>query len=320
MRRFPGIQGSLSAKGPKVNKALDRIRAIFRSSRSASSLFLRLQKPKPQYLEVGRYRIRLPPTCLLLNYKNAYHLYDTALGQIARVLKNKYSSLHAIDIGANVGDTAALIRESAEIPVLCIEGDSMLLPILTENVSGLGPGVVIERSFVGPDGSAVNLSSADDVGRNASLVNAVDAQGSVKLRSLQAILNDHPEFGSAKLLKTDTEGFDFDILRLSLGFIRKAKPAIFLEYDPHFRPDQPGAGLDLLDALIGIGYSDFIYYDNFGNFLIHTNSKERSIHADLDHYLASNRRHGTAVYYFDICALQSEDAELVSEIRTLTQR
>ncbi len=298
---------------------MTQIRSVLRPVHLARSLFHRLQKPQPRYAEVGSYRIRLPATCLLLNYKNAYHLYDTALGKIAKVLKDKYPSLHAIDIGANVGDTAALIRESAEIPVLCVEGDPELLPILTENVSGFGPGVVIEHSFVGPDGIAVNLSSADDVGRNTRLVDAIDAQGSVKLRSLQAILNGHPEFEKAKLLKTDTEGFDFDILRQSAEFIRRSKPAVFFEYDPHFHPEQPNAGLDALDTLIDAGYSDFIYYDNFGNFLLHANSQNRSFLADMDHYLASNRRHGIAVHYFDILALHHEDADLVSEIRSLTQ-
>jgi len=314
------MTGAFSANVPEERVTMAQIRTVLRRFTSARSLLRSLQKPKPQFAEVGRYRIRLPATCLLLDYKEAFHLYDTALGKIAKVLNAKYPSLHAIDIGANAGDTAALIRESAEIPVLCIEGDPILLPLLTENVSRLGPGVVIEPSFVGPDGMAVNLSSANDLGRNTRLVGAIDAQGSVKLRSLQTILNDHPEFGKAKLLKTDTEGFDFDILRQSLEFLRIAKPAVFLEYDPHLRSEEPSAGVEALNALIGIGYSDFIYYDNFGNFLLHTNSQHRSIHADLHHYLASNRRHGTAVYYFDICALHAEDADLVPEIRSLTQR
>jgi FkbM family methyltransferase len=297
-----------------------QLRKIFHPVRFVLSLYRRQQKARPQYAEIGRYHIRLPATCLPPRYKNAFHLYDTALGQVAKVLKAKYPSLKAIDIGANVGDTAALIRESAEIPILCIEGDPKLFPILTENVTCLGQDVAIEYSFVGPDGTRVNLSSADDVGRNARLVEAIEAQGSVKMRSLQTILADHPEFESAKLLKTDTEGFDFEIIRQSLEFIQVAKPVIFFEYGPHFRPDEPNAGLETIQALIDVGYSDFIYYDNFGNFLLHTDSKHRSIHIDLDSYLASNRRHGVAVHYFDICALHREDSDLVPEIRSLTQR
>jgi FkbM family methyltransferase len=278
-----------------------------------------LRKPRPQYAQIGRYRIRLPLDSQLLHYKSAFPLYDTALGQIAAILRPKYPALHAIDIGANVGDTCALIRQYAENPVLCIEGDPILLPILAENVSRFGPEVVIEPSFVGSDGKAVNLNSADDLGGNASLIGATHSKGSIKLRSLNAILADHPAFCNAKLLKTDTEGFDFDIIRQSMEFIQKSRPAVFFEYDPHFRPDEPRAGLETLEALIRVGYSDFIYYDNFGHFLLHSNASNIRILGDLDSYLASNRKYGVAVYYFDICALHQEDADLVDEIKSCTQ-
>jgi FkbM family methyltransferase len=295
-----------------------RLTHILHPARSARLLYRRLWKPK--YAQIGRYRIRLGANSHWLGYRRSFHLYDTALGQIACVLKAKYPALHAIDIGANAGDTAAVIRESAEIPVLCIEGDPVMLPVLKENVARLGPGVVIEPSFVGPDGKTANLDLADDLGRNASLVQAIDAGGSVKLRELRAILADHPEFGGAKLLKTDTEGFDFDIIRQSLEFIQQSKPVIFFEYDPHLRPDQPGGGLEAIQALVDVGYSDFIYYDNFGNFLLHCDASNLNIFSDLDKYLSSNRRHGVAVFYFDICALHKEDAELLPKIRSSTQR
>jgi hypothetical protein len=122
-----------------------------------------------------------------------------------------------------------------------------------------------------------------------------------------------------KLLKTDTEGFDFDIIRQSIEFVQQSRPAVFFEYNPHFLPDEPCAGLETLEALIRVGYSDFIYYDNFGHFLLHSNASNRRIFSDLDSYLASNRKHGVAVWYFDICALHREDADLVSEIRSYTQ-
>jgi len=280
---------------------------------------IRRVKSKLQYAEIGPYRLRLAADSQIPNYRKAFHLYDTALGRIAGVLRSKYPALHAIDIGANVGDTSALIRQTGEIPVLCVEGDPTILPILAENVTRLGPGVVVEPSFVGKDGDAVSLDLADEVGSNASLVKAIDSRGSVRLRSLRAILGDHPLFKSAKLLKIDTEGFDFDIIRESIDFIERSKPAVFFEYDPHFRPDKPCAGLETIETLIHIGYSDFIYYDNFGNFLLHSDATNRLIFSDLNSYLASNRKYGVAVYYFDICALHREDTALVPEIRSCTQ-
>lgn len=282
--------------------------------RSVGSLYRRLWRPKSQYAQIGQYRIRVPANSRLHMYRESFHLYDKALVGIAKVLSAKYSTLHAIDIGANVGDTAAAIRESAAIPVLCIEGDPILLQLLRENAGLLGPGVEIEPSFVGQHGTGVNLSLSEDLGRNASLISAVDPLGSIKLRSLRAILSDHPRFRDAKLLKIDTEGFDFDIIRQSIESIRQSKPVVFFEYDPHFHPDEPQAGLETIQALVNAGYSDFIYYDNFGNLLLRAESKNSGIFADLDSYLASNRRHGIAVYYFDVCALHREDSELATPI------
>jgi hypothetical protein len=74
-----------------------------------------------------------------------------------------------------------------------------------------------------------------------------------------------------------------------------------------------------MEALIRVGYSDFIYYDNFGHFLLHSNASNIRILGDLDSYLALSRKCGVAVYYFDICALHQQDADLVHEIRSCTQ-
>lgn len=294
-------------------RRLLQIAYLPRQARSAvKKIMCKLRRPHT----IGRYTIHLPMDSRILSYKRAYHLYDSALADIARAVRAKYPNLHAIDIGANVGDTAALIRRYSEIPVLCIEGDPLLFPILTENAAILGPEVTIERSFVGLDGQAVDPSLIGDLGRTASLVAATKQEGTIKLRSLESILKDHPTFRSAKLLKTDAEGYDFDILRQSSELIRNSKPVIFFEYDPHFRPTEPNAGLATMNMLTEAGYSDFIYYDNFGNFLVHVKAEHLSVLSDLHNYLASNRAFGIAIYYFDVCAFHREDADLAIAVRS----
>jgi FkbM family methyltransferase len=235
------------------------------------------------------------------------------------VVASKYPDLRSVDIGANVGDTAALMRQFQEIPVLCIEGDLLVLPTLKENLSKLGSGVELEASFVGPEDLRVNPGAIEDAGRNASLMRAADPRASAALRSLHSILADHPFFEHPKLVKMDTEGYDFQIINHSLNVIRKSHPVIFFEYDPHFTCDEPDAGIETIEALIASGYSEFLFYDNFGNYLLRATPREHHIFRDLDRYLLSNRRHGVAVHYFDVCALHAEDAELAEEIRVRTQ-
>jgi FkbM family methyltransferase len=39
-----------------------------------------------------------------------------------------------IDIGANVGDSVAIVREQSDYPILCIEGNETYFQILEENL------------------------------------------------------------------------------------------------------------------------------------------------------------------------------------------
>jgi len=119
-------------------------------------------------------------------------------------------------------------------PCFASRATQRCIPFLQKNVARLGPGVEIEKSFVGREGATVNLTSAQDLGSNACLVEAADSQGSVKLRSLRTILADHPHFAASKLLKTDTEGFDFDILRQSIDLFNKRSRLFSLSTIPIF--------------------------------------------------------------------------------------
>jgi FkbM family methyltransferase len=291
----------------KMNSFVERLQLIAR---------MRRELPLRQYVEIGGYRIQLARRSMIPVYRANHERYDVALGDIARIAYGKYPDLHAIDIGANVGDTAALIRSQADIPVLCIEGDMALLPVLESNARTMGPLVTIVPSYVGPDGLTVDTAKITDRGRNSSIVGAVSAEGGeCRLKSLRSVLADHPAFAQAKLLKTDTEGFDFDILRQSMEFLRDTKPVVFTEYCPGFRPEQPRAGLETIQEMISVGYRDFIYYDNFGNFLIRVGAQAPNQFEDLHSYLAANQRFGTVVDYFDICAFHTEDADLADALQ-----
>lgn len=268
-----------------------------------------------QFASIGRYRIELPRRSELLEYRERFKGYDLALGEIARIAAGKYTDLCAIDIGANVGDTAALIRKYGDIPVLCIEGDAAVTSILLRNAVQFGSGIEIETSFVGDDDQCVRRDRITGWGRNASLVNAQDIGGEIRTRSLQSILGDHPRFSSAKLLKTDTEGFDFRIIRSASAWLRSARPLIFLEYNPAFTPDEPFAGIATLGSLVDVGYEHFLYYDNFGNYLTSLRADECDHMGELHAYLGANERHGASVHYFDICAVHRDDADLACSIR-----
>ena len=63
-----------------------------------------------------------------------------ALGRLVTLAYGKYPDLAVIDVGSNVGDTAAVIKAGADVPVFCIEGDPQIYPILQRNTRRLpGP-------------------------------------------------------------------------------------------------------------------------------------------------------------------------------------
>lgn len=173
------------------------------------SFLSRIRRELPQFVNIGQYRLRLPPGSKLNLYQAQFRRYDIALGEIARVIHKAYPTMCAIDVGANVGDTAALIRKYADIPVLCIEGDKKLLPMLMENLAQMEFEVVIEPSFVGRDRTFVDETKIREGGLNASLVGAIGTvDRGIEMQSLETILLRHPKFAGAKLWKIDTEGCD----------------------------------------------------------------------------------------------------------------
>ncbi len=68
-------------------------------------------KKKYIYL-VGNYKINLPIDHPLKSYQNKYKNYDKKIGSIITHLEKNERNGIIIDIGANIGDTAALLRKN----------------------------------------------------------------------------------------------------------------------------------------------------------------------------------------------------------------
>jgi FkbM family methyltransferase len=269
---------------------------------------------------IGPFRLLLPADHRLDAYQKTWLRYDTALGHVAQTVFRKYPDSCAIDIGANVGDSAALIRNHADVPVLCVEGNPEYSECLAHNAALIGR-VELETCFVGRDDAAVDLGRVRSARGTTTVVDAVGAHGPdfSGMKSLETILRLHPDFRRAKLLKSDTDGSDFPIIEASAGVISELRPVLYFEYDTGYTPDGEAEALRAMNRLFEIGYHYFLVYDNFGNYLISIASPEAERFVDLNTCLASNRaKSGTRViFYFDICALAKEDADLFHAMRAM---
>ncbi|MEB3355558.1 MAG: FkbM family methyltransferase [Synechococcales bacterium] len=271
----------------------------------------------PKEYEIGSYKIMLPDDHQLDHYQSVYPRYDICLGYISQFAALKYQNLTVIDVGANVGDSAALIQKYQSIPTLCIEGNPEFLEYLEHNAEVIG-NIQIEDCFIGKDGESVDLSKVWMQGGTASIVNAVNSDGFfyVNMKSLETILEGHPSFRNFKLIKSDTDGFDFSIIKQSKEILQVNKPIIYFEYSTLFHLSAYTESLEAITVLIECGYTKFLVYDNFGNYVISLEDDlEKFI--DLTTFLFSNLRCNgrAAVYYLDICAFTNEDLDLFESIR-----
>lgn len=134
-----------------------------------------------------------------------------------------------IDIGANVGDSLAHFRCFSSAPAICIEPSDNFFAILERNAAQFDA-VTLHKALVAPDGLVGNVtySENDQTGssRPGAAGTAVYGGDYVTLGTLLA-------HGHGKtFLKTDTDGFDADILNALLGtanFVPAEVPLIFFE-------------------------------------------------------------------------------------------
>ena len=276
---------------------------------------------------VGSTDIVLPAGHALPKYRARWHLYDEPLRYVAEALRALDPNFRAIDIGANVGDSAAAIgvqgSRSVPTPVLCIEGDPAYLGYLRRNARALGPQVEVEASFVGTDSGSLALdqlrrhdgttSAAEALSTPSHLSDhaASDPGTAIPVRRLDAIVELHPSFRGAELMKLDTDGFDFSILLANEDLLALTGPVLFFEYLLE-SPEDAERAQTCMDMLASIGYADFLVFDNFGNPLLRTDQATQL--RDLDRYLLSNLAFGQAVYYLDICAVTPGQREVLDRV------
>jgi FkbM family methyltransferase len=215
-------------------------------------LLVRLGDPLVTW-RVGNADLRLPLSHELPFYRHDHPEYDRAIGRIAAEIGGP-----VVDVGANVGDTAAEIRSRSDVPILCVEGDDRFFALLVANAKQIA-GVELEHAFVDAPANARVERGAG----TARLVRACNSelQSSEALRSkpLARILEEHPAFREPALLKLDTDGMDVPIVLANLDLLARTRPVLFFEYDPHL-----GATPDVFERLREIGYRRLDVYENTG--------------------------------------------------------
>lgn len=253
----------------------------------------------------GAYTLVVPENHLLAKLKQPYR--DMCVGIAAKYLGLKYPNATMVDIGANVGDTAALMATHAHNKLILVEASEYFLGFLRRNVSAFKNEVVVKQVLVS-DGSLVSGHFHHWAG-TASFVQ--EEQGSLKLQSerLQALADENTCF-----VKTDTDGYDFGILMDSLNWLAAVHPAILFENQIRSVEELERANQLYLE-LQKIGYRWFIVWDDPGFHILSTSSFEAL--ADLNRYLfkISQSEGRKSISNYDVLCLHHKDEDVFTSIR-----
>jgi FkbM family methyltransferase len=282
--------------------------------RAAASLWIRARSRFHRRYRIGAHVIVLPPGHALDKFRAHHPGYERPIEVISGLIREKYNGLTAIDVGANVGDTAAFMVKDERCRVLCIEGNPRFSALLEQNVRAFCPDAEFELAFIGDceSGAAPVVETGAGTSR---IVLGGDAGDAVKLVRLDDVLARRAAFKDALFLKIDTDGFDPDVLRSGANFISRRRPVVFFEMDP-CQPSSPYEKcLKAIDQLFAAGYDTFHVFDNAGTHMMRlTREQSPLLRQLLDYIILNSRQKKRAVYYYDICALSEEDRDISDKI------
>ena len=116
-----------------------------------------------------------------------------------------------------------------------------------------------------------------------------------------------------RLLKSDVDGFDFDILNSAKKVLLRELPLVYFECF-YLQEWQKIGYIQQIHLLYESGYIDWIIFDNFGSVVMRTENIECLF--QLMEYIW-NQNIGKAsrtIHYFDILAAQKGDTALINTV------
>lgn len=254
-------------------------------------------------IELHGFTLDLPNDHWLPQTLNQSPEYCQNIGRIASAVERKYPGRGFIDVGANVGDTAAIVRAHSNVPILCIEGSEFYYQLLKENVRQLQAEVELECALV--DSTNADRRGCLILQHGTAEFRMDSSDGPLRrFARLDSILGRHPRFRDSKILKIHTDGMDGRILQGAMEWMAAARPVLFWRHDMGRDAAADGPGMHIFEGLWNIGYRTALLFHNSGEFI-------RTVSLDEHRQLAELSG------YRDVCAFHEEDHDLGSRIRLL---
>lgn len=212
-------------------------------------------------LQIHGMRLKLPLSHSLPAYLKQFPFYDRLPQRISEYIHQKQGHLSCIDVGANIGDTIASFYKDNEDAFLAIEPNSKFNKLLSENWGWNNNVIVI--SDICADCSDEGTFVIQEKNGTASILQSENAIN-MRRRPLDEILSDYPFAENVNVIKIDTDGHDFEVIKGATGLLSKRLPMVLFECDAFSNTNYVEHCLKTLLVFKQCGYKDFLLYDNFG--------------------------------------------------------
>jgi FkbM family methyltransferase len=267
-------------------------------------LWLKYNDPKITMLVRG-HEFVLPFSHQFPLYTAVHPKFDTALPRLAQFVYTRDSYLSMIDIGANTGVITKLVSSNIPGDFLCVEPDGEYFSYLQLNTSTL-------QSVIRIQAVCGELSSRDKVSlRRSNGTGFVSIEHTLKdsldipVTTLDSIVHENSRFAKTNLIKVDTEGYDYQVIRGASQLLSSNRPVLFFELHPQFLKRVGADVLSIFPFLAERGYTSYIVYDNFGSLvepkMLYQMSELAHLIAILEMGHTKDNR-GNLINYFDIVA------------------
>lgn len=226
-----------------------------------------------------------------------FKYYDTSLGRISEFLREKKKNLNYVDVGANIGDSILHINPQDGDKIIGVEPNSKFEKYLQKNLRDFN-NVIIENVICSSSSGQKNFKMLRENGTARVIEGQEFALATVD--TLDNIVQRN-QFNKVDLIKVDTDGHDFEVLKGANKIIKKDLPTIFFECYSGGNKNYLKDVLDLFGFLLSSGYESVLVYDNFGYLFGKYNLKDEKTFKNLLNYQLNSD-----FYYYDILIMQEK--------------
>lgn len=187
-----------------------------------------------------------------------------AYGRFLTTLSGRLSPDDMVaDVGANCGDTLlGMVGRNSQILYCAVEPDPDFFMYLQKSVSNLGDkirrNIALYDELVGTGVEAVTLSS----GYSTKAI--FEGEGEFSPKTLDDILSSGG-WKEVRVLKSDVDGYDYDVILSASEMFRQSRPICFFECD--WEGARQKRGFDkAFQQLQSSNYCHYWFFDNFSNY------------------------------------------------------